>query len=142
MAKSWFLLISFIVAAATLPAGAIGRVDDTGRVGIPDWAVGPQGDGPVAVYRQGEPAQAQALGGGVGLPEHIRERLTNRESLGAAVGLSDPLRERLMNQGVLGAASGAPAQIQELLMNREALGAAVGMPVHIRERLMAMLQGL
>jgi len=139
MAKSWLLLTSFVVAAAALPAGAIGRVDDTGRVGIPEWAVGPQGDGPVAAYRQGEPAQA--LGGGVGLSEQLRERLMNRESLGAAVGLSDPLRERLMNQGALGTASGAPAEIQQRLMNRETLGAAVGIPDHIRERLMAMVQG-
>lgn len=137
MAKWRLVLTSLIVLVIGLPAGAIGGADDAPRVGMPEWAAGPRPESPLAAHHEG--TVGQALGGGVGLSEQVRARLTDRETLGAGVGLSDSLRARLMTQGALGTASGAPSQIQERLMNRANVGAAVGMPQQVRERLMAMV---
>jgi hypothetical protein len=138
MRKLWLLLMLFSVCVMCLPAGAVGSAADAPRVGMPEWAAAYQQASPDDADGQQESTVGQPLGGGVGLAEQIRARLTNRESLGAGVGLSDALRERLMEQGALGTNSGASEEIQQRLMNRETLGAAVGMPERIRERLLGL----
>ena len=136
MAKTGMVLV--VVATLALPGtvGAIGRADVGAGVGMPEWAAGPRPETPVAATHEG--SVGQALGGGVGMPEHIRERLMAHETLGAAVGMPDSIRERLTAQGALGTAAGMPEPIRERLMSHETLGVAVGMPEQVRARLMAL----